>query len=379
VGKYIYVSLRVVTSLLIIVCAYLFYMQSTNKEIFISDCPPHISFIINPALSEAAGYSLLHKIISICHLFFPSPNIEKAVTFCMISLESLAVIYSIYLMFNFFKQTYNNSKMALLFALVLSMVSMLIMQPNAYSLYLGNWSPNPWHNPTFIFAKPFCILAFMLASKLVSGIVEPAKTFTLFAIVMAISVWAKPSFYLSFAPAIAIYTSIRFINKKIVLYDAIRMALCLLPAAIIIFWMNLSIYNSTNSTNQVVIAAGKVWHLFSKNIFLSIILGGAFPIITFIISYKKWQPMFILAFLNYIIALLLFYFVAENGDRLSHANFSWTYMFALFFMFFASVNQLYFQSEIKNKMYYVATAIFIAHIVSGIFYFGKIVSGNLYF
>jgi hypothetical protein len=39
------------------------------------------------------------------------------------------------------------------------------------------------------------------------------------------------------------------------------------------------------------------------------------------------------AIVNWVISTLVFYFLAEEGTRASHANFAWCYMGGLFFFF----------------------------------------------
>lgn len=258
---------------------------------------------------------------------------------------------------------------------------MIIINPFSPHLYLGTGTPNPWHNPTFIFCKPFSILVFICLLKSLDyfkGKTGYIKELFLLSIFSILSMWAKPSFLMSFLPSVAIIFIYKFVKKEISVNFLILVAFSLLPSLIPLFIMNNMVFNSANSTNTIIFTMGQVWSNHSKNIPLSIVLAAAFPLYVFILNIKQLSTSHLLAFTNYIIAMLIYFFLAENGARIYHGNFSWSYLFALFFLFFVSIEEFFFKKKNSHLLYITGWGLFCLHLISGLYYLFVIAVGHNY-
>jgi hypothetical protein len=381
-NKWLIGSLHLANVFALVVLPILFKRFIDTPFVFPADFDAHLKFISDPTLNEASGYSLMHQIIGVTNkLVATITNQQYQVTlvYVFIFFIVLACILTYFVLYKYFNKSYNNPVKAMFFALALSFVSMLIINFTSH-FYIGTWSPNPWHSPTYLFAKPFCIVSFLLSLHVLQSTKHSIFPLLLTSIVLALATWAKPSFTLSFAPAICIYVFILVLMKQKSIQDLVVIACLCVPSMLVIWQMNTTIYASGEATNKIIIQGGAVWQSFSGNIPVSIILGLAFPVYVLLVKIKRSTRMMQLAFINLICAIFIFYFLKENGDRATHANFSWTYMFAMFFMFLAAVDALYFQKPTTNKgILLIGNILFSLHLICGVIFFTQIFFGVAYY
>lgn len=189
----------------------------------------------------------------------------------------------------------------------------------AGEIYRGQISPNVWHNPTAIFAAPFCLLAFYQSLKSHS----PWNLFLTGAI-LAAGATAKPNYLLAFAPAMCLTLATSDLLNDSSLRDCLKRlgALLILPVLVLAaqFYMLRGV-----GGGGVIVAPFKVWGAYSPNIPASLLLSIAFPLIT-AISFPRsltTDAGFRLAWITFGIAILQFMFLAESGERFIHGNFGW--------------------------------------------------------
>jgi hypothetical protein len=368
------------------VCFFIFYSQATSTNGYPSDMHAHIGFIINPGNYAPAGYSLLHQIIKVGVNFLSFFKISKLILCSILMILTLvsSLFFTLMVVNNYFQKRYRevNPYIIDLMSLALMIVSMIIINPNSPHLYLGTGTPNPWHNPTYIFCKPFSILVFIYLLKSIELSNENkdcTKELIFLSLFSVLSMWAKPSFLISFLPSVVLLFIYKLLKKEISIRFLILSGISFLPSMIPLFIMNSTIFNSANSTNSIIIAAGQVWSNHSKNIPLSIVLAAAFPLYVFILNVKQLSTSHLLAFINYILAMLIYFFLAEKGVRMYHGNFSWGYLFALFFLFFVSIEEFFFKKKTSKGLYIPGLGLFLLHLFSGLFYLSVIVMGHNYF
>jgi hypothetical protein len=388
-GKKIAYNKYFFTAITFIFCCilfFIFYSQVTSTKGYPSDVHAHIGFIINPGNYAPAGYSLLHQFIKVGVHFLSFLKISK-LSLCSI-LMILTLVTSIFITLmvvnNYFQKRYRevNPYIIDLMSLALMILSMIILNPNSPHLYLGTGTPNPWHNPTYIFCKPFSILVFIYLLKSIELSQEKkdcTKELIFLTLFSVLSMWAKPSFLISFLPSVVLLFIYKLLKKEISFKFLILVGISFLPSLVPLFIMNSTIFNSANSTNTIIIAAGQVWSNHSKNIPLSIVLAAAFPLYVFILNIKHLSTAHLLVFINYILAMLIYFFLAEKGVRMYHGNFSWGYLFALFFLFFISIEEFFFKKKIPKGFYIPGLGLFLLHLFSGLFYFSVIAAGHNYF
>jgi hypothetical protein len=368
------------------ICLFIFYSQATSRTGYPSDLRAHVGFAMNPGNYGAAGYSFLHQFVMVLAKFFSFLRQSREIVYSVLMILTLtaSLLISVLIIRNYFHKRYKdiNPYFIDFMSLSLMVVSMIIINPFSHPYYLGTGTPNPWHNPTYIFCKPFSILVFLFLVKAFDNFnlkTDYLKELIFLSFFSVLSMWAKPSFLMSFLPTIAIVLIYKFLKNDVSFKFLFLVALSLLPSLIPFFIMNNTIYNASNPTNTIIVALGKVWGNHSKFIPLSIVLAMAFPLYVFILKVKKLSTPHLLAFINYIAAMLIYFILAENGKRMYHGNFSWGYMFGMFFLFFVSIEEFFFRDKVSTVLYKIGWGFFLLHLVSGLFYLSVIAAGGSYF
>lgn len=271
--------------------------------------------------------------------------------------------------------------------------------------YLGQGSPNPWHNPTTLMVRPVGLLIFLLVMsecersrragfrkgsglKIWKGI--------LIAILLLLSNLSKPSFVQIFYPGIFVLMLLwlvvyRFRNFLL----GMQLLLCCLPSVALMGMQFLTaFYSKTNSNSAgVVIAPFKIAGLYTDNIAISTFLVLAFPILialcTMIRRSFDWTDAF--AWIMLLVGMAEKFLLAEGGSRMAHGNFNWGYILALYFVWFISMRDyllwkgaLRTESDQGGPARSLSTAglilcslVLLAHLISGIYYlYYLIVLGN---
>jgi hypothetical protein len=368
------------------ICLFIFYSQATSKTGYPSDLRDHIGFAMDPGNYAAAGYSFLHQFVMVLAKFFSFLCPSREIVYSLMMIFSLvaSLLFSVLIIRNYFHKRYKdiNPYSIDFMSFSLMLVSMIIINPFSHPYYLGTGTPNPWHNPTYIFCKPFSILVFLFLLKSFDNYnlkTDYLKELFFLSFFSVLSMWAKPSFLMSFLPTVAFIFIYKFIKKDVSFKFLFLVALSMLPSLIPFFIMNNTIYHSSNSTNTIIVAFGKVWGNHSKLIPLSIVLAMAFPLYVFILKVKKLSTPHLLAFINFIVAMLIYLVLAEDGKRMYHGNFSWGYMFSMFFLFFVSIEEFFFKKNVSPTLNKVGRGLFLLHLISGLYYLSVIATGSSYF
>lgn len=299
---------------------------------------------------------------------------------------------------------------AALSALVLSLAAAVYVPWFNRTPYLGQGSPNPWHNPTTIMVRPVGLLIFMLVMgecvrvqragfrkgqglRIGKGI--------LLAILLVLSNFSKPSFVQVFYPAIFLLMLLwlfvyRFRNFPF----GMQLLVCCLPSAALMGMQFFFAFYSRNetpggTTEGVMIAPFKVAGLYTDNIAVSTLLVLAFPLFAALCSLIRrtfdWTDAF--AWLMLLAGMAEKFLLAEKGTRLWHGNFNWGYILALYFVWFAAIRDYaLWGASLRARRgragqaagggasvlgFVLAGGILALHLVSGIYYlYYLIVLGN---
>ena len=125
------------------------------------------------------------------------------------------------------------------------------------------------------------------------------------------------------------------------------------------------------------------WSTVSDHIPLSILLGIAFPLTVLLFALARRQVPGLLKFSwqFYLAGLLTLMFLYEKGYRLPHVNFSWGYMYGLFFSYTASLIVLV-QNTLKHRQSAWQLAVqwgtYGLHLICGIDYFRILMQGGVF-
>ena len=206
--------------------------------------------------------------------------------------------------------------------------------------YLGQGSPNIWHNPTNIAVKGFAVLCF----GLVIYILESAKTdkellwtYIILSVLLVFSALAKPSFFQGIVPGLGLYFIFALIAKgfKTQIKRFLLIALSFVPSACVIgfqFVCSFFIQGNIGEGNGIGIEFGRVLHNWSPHLGKSFLLAFAFPVAVLLINFKPLIK-------KTSIQVTMFYelaawaestFLYEIGERELHGNWLWGSYISMF-------------------------------------------------
>ena len=273
-----------------------------------------------------------------------------------------------------------------IFSIVLNMCAAIYVPWFNKEPYLGQSSPNVWHNPTTIVVKPIALLVFLLVAAEVircrendfeEGISVPKGI--LIGFLLILSCLAKPSFVQVFYPAIFTLMIIWLILSH---GRSFKMALqlllvCLPSLAVMIAQFIVSFYGSNEKSGGIAIAPFQVAGLRTSSIPISMLLVTAFPLLMLILTLLRrkmgWGEVF--AWIHFVWGTVWRLLLAEQGERSAHGNFSWGYVLGLYLIWYVAVRSyllLYFDDEMTGSKrgagFVIANIVLAAHFISGIVY-----------
>lgn len=246
---------------------------------------------------------------------------------------------------------------------------------DAGSRYLGSFSMNPMHNPTQMCVRIFGILCFCLVVDLLGSIsgetyrpiffhVTPHRRRynILLAVLLFLSVVMKPTFAEMFIPAVAFCMLgsllLKLFQKKddcgTYFKHCLTMLLCSVPALLYMLVQYLVFFffgGSYGDEGGLVFTKWlEVWKLFTDNVYLSVLLGMAFPIYMIVIDPRFFfrSIMGRISLLGYGFGFLEAAVLGEAGDRLSHANFIWPLMSGMLILWFTALMRLLMLERAKS-------------------------------
>jgi hypothetical protein len=357
------------------------------EGIYPSDMRLHLGFILNPGQGEAAGYSLLHTLcgLLIAPWSLSGSNLDVVCSGGLMVILAGAQYHSMTLVHDYWVEKYPAVSAWRLTALVLSVfaISMIVLMPWLQSLYLGVFTGNPWHNPTFTFARAFAILTFVGFLRLTdpdqSGDRHTTGWLVGLAVAAAVSIWAKPSFMLTLGPAFGLILLLAWWRGGLAWRQVWRVTAALVPAVVTLLIIRERIYADPDVANSVVFRPGQVWGQYTPSYAMSLALAAAFPLYVAVVRVRQFSHIMLVATVNWIVALLVFYLLAEEGPRATHANFAWCYMGGLFFFFLAAIEEWFLRPARTNRwVWWIGTFLFAAHLFSGVRYLVRVLLGGSY-
>lgn len=215
--------------------------------------------------------------------------------------------------------------------------------------YLGYFSPNPYHNPTLIILKPLALLWFFIVVDQVFK--KPMQKMILVTGAIALfATMAKPSFTITFLPALLItfllfyVRKIREINWKGLLIGTVA------PAVFILGVQYIQTY-SREGSGTLSLDPFKVILIYSPSLFIALLKGVMSVLFPLSVTLFNWRFVsgrvdFRLGWMNYLVGVILVLLLSE-GNRDFHANFFWGPMVGAFLLFVISI--IYFFSRIASR------------------------------
>lgn len=273
-----------------------------------------------------------------------------------------------------------------LFCLILHLVAAIYVPWFNKEPYLGQGSPNVWHNPTTIAVRPLALLVFLLVTAEVikckdrefEGGISAGKGI-LIAILLVLTCLAKPSFVQIFYPAILTLMVLWLIiyHRKNLKLALELLFVCIPSLIVMILQFIVSFYSDNKSSGGVTIAPFQVAGLRTDSIPISLLLAAAFPLLMLILAAirKKvtWSEGF--AWILYLWGLLWRLLLAETGERASHGNFTWGFILGLYLVWFVGMRSyldMYWNDQMVGKKrdagFVISSIVLALHLISGIYY-----------
>ena len=265
--------------------------------------------------------------------------------------------------------------------------------------YLGQGSPNVWHNPTTIGVKWVALIVFMLTAAELTRMVKTDFTKNvrivpgiLIALLMVISNLYKPSLVMVYYPAvfmICLVWLIRYRGRN--LRHCFELLLICLPSLALMIRQYMVSFGGTGSGGGLEFAPFKTASIYTPNILISTLLLLAFPLFMLLVSLigKHMDMADWFGWLMLLAGLAEKLLLAETGERASHGNFSWGYLLAVYFVWFLAIRDymclwqtrsLYAVRVLRVRdhvLCFFATVLLTLHVLSGAYYlYYLIVLGN---
>lgn len=289
-----------------------------------------------------------------------------------------------------------------LVAISLFFVSMLfppegIYLPGIKHVYLGVFTPNPFHNATYMAARPFTILAFFQYCRLLLHYEEGWNgqwkrgaqgvsmwDYLLFSLFLLLATMTKPSFTIVLVGTAGLIMLYRLLVSRFRNFKAtICLGLCFIPTFVDLLYQFGGVFvPQDGAEGGIGFTFGGVWRLYCDNIPLAVCLAAGFPLLVLVLNYKelKTDVIFRFSWQLFLMSFLMAFILYEKGFREVHFNFIWGYMYGVFFCFVGALLVLL-RATARRKHPLLLTAQWLAylwHLVCGLYYFGGLLGGALY-
>lgn len=280
-------------------------------------------------------------------------------------------------------------------AVSLFFISMLfppegIYLPGIKHKYLGVFSANPFHNATYMAARPFAVLAFVWAVKLLeiyeAGFQKKyGKDYILFAVFLLVATMTKPSFTIVLVAVMGLVMVWRLLRSRFRCFlPTLQLGICFLPTFADLLYQYRGVFvPEEGQEGGIGFTIGGIWEQYCDNIPLAVSLAIGFPLAVLVLNFRELRTntLFRLSWQIYLMSFLMAFFLYEKGFRWSHFNFSWGYMYGIFFAFLGAGVMLLQKTGRRQKpvLLLLQWLPYLWHVACGIYYFISLSQGNTYY
>lgn len=306
---------------------------------------------------------------------------------------------------------------SLFFISMLFPIGDLFYLPGIKYHYLGVFTANPFHNATYMAARPFALLAFFWYARLLDRYEEGyngyfrvgsasegqsmgmggekgsvrgvcLSEYILFSAALLAATMAKPSFTIVLVGAAGLIMLYRLFRSKFRnIIPTIQLGLCFIPTFIDLLYQYGGVFvPEEGAEGGIGFCFGEVWGYYCDNIPLAICLGIGFPLLVLILNYKEIQKnsLYRFSWQIYWMSFVMAFFLYEKGFRKPDFNFSWGYMYGIFFCFVGALLVLIKKTAEPGKkgghlLIGIQWAAYLAHLICGLYYFSIIFRGGMYY
>ncbi len=388
----------------------LFYLQCTGSE---QQHHSDMKAYILEMQGLDSGYSFPYPILfwtgRFFDLFLPAPLAMAMSTMVLNSLALVAVKWVLnqmtlsQLQQAFGKRSVWAGILVSLVSVAMLFVSMVyppgeIYLPGIIRDYLGVFSPNPFHNATYMAARPFAVLAFFQYAKLLDCYEQgysgkwkggeqgvDLQSYLLFAGSLLLATMAKPSFTIVLLGAAGLIMLYRLFRSKFQNFmPTLWLGLCFVPTFLDLLYQYSGVFvPKEGEVGGIGFTFGEVWSRYCENIPLAVGLAVGFPLLVLILNFKelKKNSFFRFSWQVYWMGFAMAFFLLEKGFRQWDFNFCWGYMYGIFFAFLGALVVLL-RATARREKPILLTLQWLAfgwHLICGIYYFALIYDGIMYY
>ncbi len=381
------------------VTLWLFYRQAVGSpELYHSDMKAYILEMQGLDSGYSFPYPVFFKVAAFFHLFV-SP--EMAVAAATMALNSLSILIT-KLSLNRLARSGEMDGLAWRMALsVLSVslffISMLYLPfdrylPGIHFRYLGVFTANPFHNATYMAARPFAILAFLWYVKLLpvyeEGVHDKARLrdYILFSLFLLTATMTKPSFTIVLVGTAGVIMLLGLFRSGFRNFmPTLQLGLCFIPTFLDLLYQFKGVFVPEEGVEGGIgFCFGEIWGQYCSNLPLAVCLAMGFPLLVLLLNFREmkedrgyrfsWQ----MYWMGFAMAFLLY----EKGFRKFDFNFAWGYMYGIFFCHMESLKVLIKASARKEKgalLTGVQWLAYFCHLACGLIYFLGFLRGEGYY
>jgi hypothetical protein len=275
---------------------------------------------------------------------------------------------------------------------VVTLTLMLVMPINIFTptnLYLGYIVIHAYHNPTIVLLKPFAVISFYIGAKVFrngnlgeSKRDRPrttARAAVISALLTVLCILAKPNYIIVLVPALIVMAAYCGVRKRAVDWRLLTVSI-LLPTAVVL-GLEALVFKNTGGLVFAPLAVMNSWNGINPNassdLGLKFILSILFPLLVYVSYFPEARRNVYLnlAWLTFAFGASYTYLLAESGERLGHANFTWSGQISLFMLFITSTIFFIQQIQERKTAYFrspaalACSAAFGLHLVSGLYWY----------
>lgn len=335
------------------------------------DIAAHLRFIER---GDRLGYPLWHWLVLGAHEFL---HLSLQASAIVVNMSLTLGTFLVYVEFLRQQVPSIDRGRAAWLGLALSVCGAIYFPYFSRHMYYGTGSPNIWHNPTSL-AIEFCqVICFAAA---LAYLQRPGrKALWLSGVLLGVTVFAKPTFAITFVPALIIYATL--FDERNGWSKFSLPALAFAIVAIPLLYQHGVLYGAGNRRSaDIIVAPLAVWSHYTNSVLLSMVSALLFPLALTLriltINTLSLGGAMIIAWLNLVMGMLPFIVFAEayHGKIAYDGNFAWGYYLAMPLLFLTCVARWQqVRSELSTAWNRALLAVLLAHVFFGLVYAGKIV------
>ena len=257
--------------------------------------------------------------------------------------------------------------------------------------YRGVFTPNPWHNATFLAARPFSAAAFFLCVDILGDYEKEDRWLTkrklAFSALLLAATMTKPSFTLVLSAVCGMIMLWRLMRDRFRGWKAfLQFGITFLPAFADLLYQYRGVFvGQITEEESKGIGFGflSAWKMLTDNVPMAILLATTFPLAVLLFRRLKvrQEPGLLFAWQFWGVSLVMLAVLYEKGYRMQHVNFAWGYMYGLFFLYVTSLLALARETGRGGQPRWqlgIQWALFAVHMVCGLDYFRVMLGGGLF-